>query len=70
MESINKEQLKIYALGYEELTGEKADYMEIYQLDSEKRIKEDVTETVIHDVRKEITDAATNIRNNNLPRNF
>lgn len=68
VESINKQQLKIYALGYEELTGEKADYMEIYQLDSEKRIKEDVTETVIHDVRKEITDAAANIRNNNLPR--
>ena len=68
VESINKEQLKIYALGYQELTGEQADYMEVYQLDSEKRIKEEVTETVIQDVRKEITDAATNIRNNNLPR--
>ena len=40
MESINKEQLKIYALGYQELTGGTwADYMEVYQLDSEKRIK-------------------------------
>ena len=62
------EQLKIYALGYQELTGEKANYMEVYQLDSEKRIKEEVTETVIQDVRKDIADAATNIRNNNLMR--
>ena len=68
VKSISKEQLKIYALGYLELTGEQADYMEVYQLDSEKRIKEEVTDTVIQEVRKEITDAATNIRNNNLPR--
>lgn len=68
VESINKEQLKIYALGYQELTGEMADYMEVYQLDSEKSIKESVTETVIQEVRKEITDAAVNIRNNHLPR--
>lgn len=67
-ESIKKEQLKIYALGYQELTGEKADYMEVYQLDSERRMKENVTETVIEDVRKEIKDAADNIRKNNLPR--
>ena len=68
VESINKEQLKIYALGYQELTGELADYMEVYQLDSEKSIKENVTENVIRDVRKEITDAAVHIRNNHLPR--
>lgn len=68
VESINKEQLKIYALGYQELTGEMADYMEVYHLDSEKSIKESVTETVIQEVRKEITDAAVNIRNNHLPR--
>lgn len=67
-ESIKKEQLKIYALGYQELTGEKADYMEVYQLDSERRVKENVTETVIQDVRKEIKDAADKIRKNNLPR--
>lgn len=68
MALIKKEQLKIYALGYQELTGEKADYMEVYQLDSERRVKENVTETVIQDVRKEIKDAADKIRKNNLPR--
>ena len=39
VESINKEQLKIYALGYQLLTGEMANYMEVYQLDSENSAK-------------------------------
>lgn len=68
VESIQKEQLKIYALGYQELTGKKADYMEVYQLDSEKSIKEKVSEDIIADVKNEISSAANNIRNNNLPR--
>lgn len=68
VESINKEQLKIYALGYQVLTGEMADYMEVYQLDSENSAKEPITNTVIDEVKKEITDAANNIRKNNLPR--
>lgn len=68
VESIKKEQLKIYALGYQELTGKTADYMEVYQLNSERSVRESITETVIQEVRKEIIDAAKNIRNNNLPR--
>lgn len=68
VESINKEQLKIYALGYQELTGEMADYMKVYQFDFEKNVKESITETVIDNVRKGITDAAVNIGNNHLPR--
>ena len=68
VESINKEQLRIYALGYQVLTGGMADYMEIYQLDSEHSAKEPITQSVIDKVKKDITDAATNIRNNNLPR--
>lgn len=68
VESIKKEQLKIYVLGYQELTGKTADYMEVYQLNSERSVRENITDTIIQEVRKEITDAATNIRNNNLPR--
>ncbi|MCM1237099.1 MAG: PD-(D/E)XK nuclease family protein, partial [Ruminococcus flavefaciens] len=67
-ESINKEQLKIYALGYQELTGTKADYMEVYQLDSENRARESITDNMIEEVRTEIKDAAANIRRNHLPR--
>ncbi len=68
IESINKEQLKIYALGYQELTGTTADYMEVYQLDSEHKAREAITDDVIEEVKKDITNAATNIRANNLPR--
>lgn len=67
-ESINKEQLKIYALGYEELTGTKADYMEVYQLDSENRARESITDNMIEEVRLDIKGAAANIRRNHLPR--
>lgn len=67
-ESINKEQLKIYALGYQELTGTKADYMEVYQLDSENRARESITDSMMEEVRTDIKDATANIRRNYLPR--
>lgn len=53
-ESINKEQLKIYALGYEELTGTKADYMEVYHLDSENNVRESITDRMIEEVQTDI----------------
>ena len=68
MEEINTQQLKIYALGYKELTGQTADYMEIYHLDSQNSARNNVTENVISEVAQEIRDAADNIRNNHLPR--
>lgn len=43
LEQLSKEQLKIYALGYKHLTGELADYMEIYHLDSENYARSSVT---------------------------
>lgn len=68
VEEINTQQLKIYALGYKELTGQTADYMEIYHLDSQNSARNNVTENVISEVAQEIRDAADNIRNNHLPR--
>ena len=56
------------ALGYQELTGTKADYMEVYQLDSENSAKERITDSVIEEVRTDIKDAAANIRRNHLSR--
>lgn len=69
-ESINKEQLKIYALGYQELTGTKADYMEVYQLDSENSARESITDNMIEEMRLDIKGAAANIRRNHLPRKY
>lgn len=67
-ECINAEQLKIYALGYQKLTGETADYLEIYNLDNSESERQRVTEGLLDNVSRDITDAASNIRKNDLPR--
>lgn len=67
-ECINAEQLKIYALGYQKLTGENADYLEIYNLDNSESERQRVTEGLLDDVSRDIRAAAANIRNNDLPR--
>lgn len=68
VEAINTEQLKIYALGYQRLTGKTADYMEIYHLDSENTAREKVTPDLAEKVTSEIREAVENIRKNNLPK--
>lgn len=68
-EAINSEQLKIYALGYQKLTGTPADFMEIYHLDSENTARELVTTATVEGVEAEIRQAADSIRRNDLPKN-
>lgn len=67
-ECINTEQLKIYALGYLKLTGEKADYLEIYNMDNTESDKQRVTDNLLKGVGNDIRKAATKIRANDLPR--
>lgn len=67
-ECVNNEQLKIYALGYSALTGDRADYLEIYNLDNSEQERRRVTDELMSNVEKDIRDAATQIRANNLPR--
>ncbi|MCM1222454.1 MAG: PD-(D/E)XK nuclease family protein [Lachnospiraceae bacterium] len=67
-EAINTEQLKIYALGYQRLTGKNADFLEIYHLDSENTAREKVTPDLAEKVISEIREAVENIRKNNLPK--
>ena len=67
-ECINAEQLKIYALGYQKLTGEIADYLEIYNLDNSESERQRVTEGLLDNVSRDIRDAASNIRKNDLSR--
>lgn len=65
-ECVNAEQLRIYALGYKELTGHKADYLEILNLDNAENERVRVTEGLTDDVATEIKEAAKNIRANHL----
>lgn len=68
LEAINTEQLKIYTLGYQRLTGKLADFMEIYHLDSENTAREPVSADLIEGVEAEIRQTADSIRRNDLPR--
>jgi len=65
-ESVTETQLHIYALGYQELTGRPADYVEIYELDELKQKRRSVDNEFIADVKRDVLTAATDLRGNQL----
>ncbi|TCJ14935.1 ATP-dependent helicase [Parasulfuritortus cantonensis] len=66
-EAVTETQLHIYALGYQELTGRPADYVEIYELDEQKQKRRSVDDDFIADVKRDVQAAATALRSNALP---
>jgi len=66
-EAVTETQLHIYALGYQELTGRRADYVEIYELDDQKQKTRSVDDDFIKDVKRDVQSAATALRENKLP---
>jgi DNA helicase II / ATP-dependent DNA helicase PcrA len=66
-EQVTETQLHIYALGYEELTGRNADYVEIYNLDDRKRKPRSVDDDFISEVQDNVRVAADALRRSNLP---
>lgn len=66
-ESVTETQLHIYALGYQELTGRPADYVEIYELDDQKRKRRSVDDDFIDDVKRDVRSAAEALRANLMP---
>ncbi len=68
-EDVTRDQLHVYAVGYEELTGQRADLIEVLNLDEEgKTIREEVEDPLLAAVRARIKDAGDSLRENNLPR--
>ena len=68
---LNAEQLKIYAIGYEEATGMPADYLMIYNLDhpdGSANKGEAVDKLDLEKTKKAVVDAARCIRDSNLPK--
>ncbi len=61
-EEVTETQLHTYALGYQELTGKDADFVEIYELEGRRPIKRAVDEGFIDDVRTKTLDAAKSLR--------
>lgn len=65
-EEVTEVQLHIYALGYQELTGRNADYVEIYNLDERKKNPRSVDEDFISDVKGAVGQAAIALRANKM----
>jgi DNA helicase-2/ATP-dependent DNA helicase PcrA len=68
-EDVTRDQLHVYAVGYEELTGQSADVIEVLNLDEKgKTTREPVDEPLLRSVRDKIRDAGNALRANDLPR--
>jgi DNA helicase-2/ATP-dependent DNA helicase PcrA len=61
-DEVTEAQLHTYALGYKELTGRNADFVEIYDLDGRKRKPRSVDDDFIEDVKKGVRAAAAALR--------
>lgn len=61
-EAVTETQLHIYALGYQELTGRRADYVETYELEEQKSKPRSVDDDFIADVRNNVKTAADALR--------
>ncbi|OBG96901.1 DNA helicase [Mycobacterium sp. E3251] len=68
-ENVTRDQLHVYAVGYQELTGKSADVIEVLNLDEKGRTtREPVNDPLLTAVRDQIRDAGESLRTNNLPR--
>ena len=65
-EDVTEHQLHVYALGYQELTGRDADYVEIYELEQRKRKPRSVDDDFIDDVKDRTRAAARALRDADL----
>ena len=66
-EDVTEAQLHVYALGYQDLTGRRPDYVEIYELDERKRKPRSVDDDFISEVKSKVRDAADALRTATLP---
>ena len=68
-EDITRDQLHIYAVGFQELTGQRADVLEVLNLDQKgKTTRELVNDSLLTGIRDKIAEAGEDLRANQLPR--
>ena len=65
-EEVTDTQLHVYALGYQDLTGRRPDYVETYELDERKRKPRSVDDDFIDDVKARTRAAADALREGTL----
>jgi DNA helicase-2/ATP-dependent DNA helicase PcrA len=68
-DEITRDQLHIYAVGYQELTGRRADVLEVLNLDEKgKNTRELVDDSLLNGINGKIRAAGEDLRENRLPR--
>jgi DNA helicase II / ATP-dependent DNA helicase PcrA len=68
-EDVTRDQLHVYAVGYQELMGKSADLIEVLNLDEKgKTTREPVDTPLLTAVREKIRKAGEGLRSNQLPR--
>src|SRR5207244_3281818 len=67
-EDISEKQLHIYAVGYEQLSGKRADLIEIHNLDKGGAKREIVDESLMLSTVASVVVAGRKLRKNDLPR--
>jgi DNA helicase-2/ATP-dependent DNA helicase PcrA len=68
-DEVTRAQLHTYAVGYQELTGETADLIEVLNLDEKGETKrEEIDDALLDGVREQIRTAGGALRRNDLPR--
>jgi len=65
---VSMEQLSLYAIGYQELSGEKADFLQIYNMDKNKPETQEIQIKDLDAMKRKIVSAADAIRQNDLPK--
>ena len=65
-ENLTEQQLHVYAIGYQQLTGRRADFVEIYELDEQRRKPRAVDDDFIAQVEVDIKEASRGLRLNQL----
>lgn len=67
-EDITRQQLQVYALGYEQLTGNRASMIEIHNLDDGGVNREMVDQALIRRTINQVENAGRDLRANHMPR--
>ena len=67
--NVSEEQLKIYALGYQKLSGETADFIEFHNLDENDIDRKELSNHDLDKTEEKLVQAANEIRKNALVKN-
>lgn len=65
---VSMEQLSLYAIGYQELSGEKADFLQVYNMDKNYPDTKEIQIDDLDAMKVKIVSAADAIRHNDLPK--